>query len=266
MDTEKVAIVIAALAVVGLVVFSIVEFNNRRKAELLATFGEKKFTEEFLPNYILNLQTNSFSDLEVTPHYIYNYDDYNRSEKNLSINCELEFRSTEIDDYYTTEYDDSITFSLVRLMKNIRSNYSDASETFTLPHVGTVTVNIHKPEYDISVDAASGREYKIVYGYTESVYVEIDGDMVYYAQEPNADEIFGEVPYYGLSKEHLNHTELGFYDDVEYCIDYDALRPERRFATYIWYDSSGEEIFSADVLGDKVISTTDRRDGKFIVR
>lgn len=263
---KMVVILVAVIAVISHIVGSVVESNHKRTAEHLAEYGEKSFIEEVLPAYISKLQNHGINDLSVNPIFSYSYDyNYNKSEKSLDLKCKLEFTSSNIDKYFTTGYNGSLENKLADVMKGIRSYYIDESQTFTLDGVGTVTVSIYKPDHEIAVKTPAGREYKLVYGYIESVRVEIDGDWVYSADEANTDKIFGETPYVGLSEDHINHTELGFYDDVEYCKDYHALRVDRRSATYIWYDDNGKEIFSAYIYGDEVISTTDRRNGKFVV-
>lgn len=264
--TLLITITIAIIIVLALIIF--LEAHHKKTAIKLSEYGQLCFTEEVLTEYINNLQEQGLDDLNVSPIFSYDYDyHYDKSKRSLKVLCEIELTSSKIDDYYTTGYNDIPEYKLANLLKRIRSVYTEETQTYTLDNIGMVTVSIHKPFDNVIVNTPTGREYKLSYtAFAEHMYVSIDGDWVYSADVANTDELFGETPYVGLSKDHINHTGLGFYDDVEYCLNYKALRPERRSATYIWYDENGKEVFSAHVYGDEVIGTVDRRNGNFIIK
>lgn len=54
-------------------------------------------------------------------------------------------------------------------------------------------------------------------------------------------------PYEGMSEERINSTDLGTADEVVNCRDFSALRADRRYKTYNWYDSSGRKKATATV-------------------
>lgn len=72
------------------------------------------------------------------------------------------------------------------------------------------------------------------------------------------------VPYYGMEESRISFTGLGSYNKKELCLDYYALRPERRSVTYYWYDNSGKTMFKARAYAGKVISTADFRGDKLV--
>ena len=84
-------------------------------------------------------------------------------------------------------------------------------------------------------------------------------------QDENVSMKVAQTPYYGMNVSNINNTELGAYDERELCRDYYSLDYDHRSSTYYWYDENGNEIFSAYALAEKVISTTDRRDGEMVI-
>lgn len=242
-------------------------YGHKNRAEKLAEYGKEQFIHKNFPEYLENIQEQGLADLAAEIHSGYSYEyDYDKESKTLQLKCRLtNLASEEIDSYYTSGYNGEAEERLADLMKAIRSAHTGETYTYVQDSQGTVVVRLETPEHEISIKTPSGRSYKIVYDRDrESVRVEIDGDWIYSANEANTDEIVGEVPYVGMSVQHINHTELGFYDEVEYCPDYKALRPDLRSETYIWYGKEGTKIFSAHVFRDEVTSTIDIRNGKII--
>ena len=54
-------------------------------------------------------------------------------------------------------------------------------------------------------------------------------------------------PYEGMSEDRINSTDLGPADEVVKCKDFSALRADRRYKTYNWYNSNGRKKATATV-------------------
>lgn len=234
-------------------------------AQTLATWGEKQFLNNNLDNYIDILRNSSFSDMTLEIEFYYSVDDYIDDSHTLYLKGKIEnLYSEKIDQYYTQDYNGSVATRLAGIMQsltnNIRQEYTYQSNT-----MGIVVLEIECPQYGFTIETTGNRKYEYVYGYTNSVQVEIDGSWVFskdnnpYEKIPNTSTKYNTVPYYGMSASEVSHTSLGTPDEVELCTDFYHLRPERRSVTYRWNDSSGNMIFYAYAYGGKIIEVSDYR-------
>ena len=114
-----------------------------------------------------------------------------------------------------------------------------------------------------------GKEYQAIKSemYITEINSYFDREWTYYNKKEESFEhswspSYGathDVPYYGMNASQISQTSLGPPDEEKKCLDYYALRPERRSVTYRWYDNKGKLEFSAYALAGKVISVTDFR-------
>lgn len=234
-------------------------------AQTLAAWGEEQFLCNDCDNYLDVLRNSSFSDLTIEVKFHYSIENYIDDSQTLYLKGQISnLCSEEIDRYYTQDYNGSVATRLAGIMQsltnNIRQEYTYQSNT-----AGTVVLEIECPQYGFTIETTGGRKYEYVYGYINSVQVEIDGSWVFskdinpYEKIPNTNTKFNTVPYYGMSASEVSHTSLGEPDEIELCTDFYLLRPERRSVTYRWNDSSGKMIFYAYAYGGEIIDVSDYR-------
>lgn len=234
-------------------------------AQTLATWGEEQFLNNDFDNYLDILRKSSFSDMTLEIEFHYSVDDYIDDSHTLYLKGKIiNLYSEKIDQYYTQDYNGRTATRLANIMQsltnNIRQEYAYESNT-----TGLVVLEIECPQYGFTIETTGARKYEYVYGYINSVQVEIDGSWVFskdinpYEKIPNTSTKLNTVPYYGMSASEVSHTSLGEPDEVELCTDFYLLRPERRSATYRWNDASGKMIFYAHAYGGKIIDVSDYR-------
>ena len=85
-----------------------------------------------------------------------------------------------------------------------------------------------------------GEEY-FVSSYDGTMY---RGVEEIYSSDRSSSTISG-YPYEGMSEDLIHNTSLGKADKVEPCKDFGALRSERRYKTYKWYDSNENLVATA---------------------
>lgn len=111
-------------------------------------------------------------------------------------------------------------------------------------------------------------ELESAYKYVNDVYVYASSDYSYdfvtsvnafkyqVIREYNAiEKPVIKAPYKGMNASEINNTELGHYDEMKQSSDFYALRLERRYTEYYWYeyDSNGNQRtkYCATVRYDK---------------
>ena len=74
-------------------------------------------------------------------------------------------------------------------------------------------------------------------------------DPVYFPEENSysTGTYVSGNPYEGMSEDCINSTDLGPADELVKCKDFSALRADRRYKTYNWYNSSGRKKATATV-------------------
>lgn len=78
-------------------------------------------------------------------------------------------------------------------------------------------------------------------------YLFRDEEKVYPTDSNTSLTFVNGYPYEGMSEDLINATDLGEADEVVYCKDFSALRADRRYKTYNWYNSNGRKKATATV-------------------
>ena len=241
--------------------------SEMNTANELATFGWEQFLSRDFDAYMCDLrEASGLSDLTAEIDMLYDFKtDYDQDEKKLALTINIkELISEEIDIYFTTDYNKRKGILLASLMDAMRYKFAQ-SYTYELENIGSVSVKIHRPEYEFSVTTPAGRVYEYSYGYVDTRTVAIDEDWVYHKEENpyeniwNTGGVVAKAPYDGMNASQISQTDIGPPDEIEKCRDYYALRPERRSVTYRWYDDNGKLEFYAYALAGEIISVTDYR-------
>ena len=234
-------IALILLIFIGIMMYHGINKNiNMSTASELATFGETQFLANDFQPYIDHLRQQGLNDLsvEVSMHYDFE-DDYDKETKTLRLSCYINrITSDEIDNYFTTEYNGSNGKELATLMESIKNSYAVECK-YTTDLGQTVVVSIDKPDYYVTIHTPSGRKYEYVFGFIDTVRVEIDGDWVFYA---DVAEILPEkprgthMPYIGMLESEIDTTCLGRPTTKEQCNFFSSLDALHRWTEYRWYD------------------------------
>lgn len=83
-------------------------------------------------------------------------------------------------------------------------------------------------------------------------------ETTYITTETTEARILYNAPFVGMGEDKVWYTSLGEPTEVEKCLDYYKLRPDRRSTTYIWCEN-GKTIFSARACQGIIVSVYDGR-------
>lgn len=217
MKKTKRILISSTLIIIGIVAYIIIaNAINTSIVKKLAAFGEEQFISIDFESYMDRLRKQGLNDLsaEVSTYYNYEYD-YDKNSKTLRLSCRLEMiTSNKIDNYFTTEYNGSNGSKLARLMEAIKNVYSLECK-YTTDSGETVIVSIAEPDHYVTIHTSSGRVYEYVFGFIDSVRVEIDGDWVYCADVEPTSEPYHPGLFGGECK--LSHCDSKAKEGSNYC-------------------------------------------------
>lgn len=213
-------------------------------AEALATYGEEQFLANDAEEYTKKLrEACGLSDLGIVTNVNYYFEyDYDEETKKLYAECHLSFTSDEIDNYYTTEYNEKSSEELAEVLNKLKSAYyEEPSYTYTNEN-GTVVLKItNGVSSEIHVKTSSGRDYSLDF-YVDYDKVEIDGEWVYHKEARNDYTSTSTNSYTGAYDAKLKYSGT---DGVLICISEDAME---RFMTAVNNNNQGtlEELFAEE--------------------
>lgn len=217
--------------------------GGKSNAESLASFGKEQFLENDYDTLIQDLREKSgLDDLEATVSISYDYEnDYDKEQKFLSANCVLHFRSDDIDDYYTTDYNSNASEQLAKVLNGLKFVYDD-NKIFKYTNLdGTVVLHIPNGRslVYITVKTSNERTYELSC-VTDWDTVMIDDDYVYMKEVRNDyTTSSNDNSYTGAYDATLKYSGT---DGVLICVSEDAMD---RFMTAVNNGNEGtlEELF-----------------------
>ena len=164
-----------------------------------------------------------------------------------------EFGLKDVEVEFTDPYDDFYKYGVVIHSSNLDS--LEYEKMTRIVYYLTSHTGLDSGDVDVERFVCGDNTYRI---FTTSVYM--NGENVYeYKREPSYSITSADAPYVGMDADFIGKTKLGSPDKTERCLDYYALKPERRSITYKWYDSNGKMIYYAFAINGKVTSVTDYR-------
>ena len=164
-----------------------------------------------------------------------------------------EFGLKDVEVEFTDPYDDFYKYGVVIHSSNLDS--LEYEKMTRIVYYLTSHTDLDSGDVDVERFVCGDNTYRI---FTTSVYM--NGENVYeYKREPSYSITSADAPYVGMDADFIGKTKLGSPDKTERCLDYYALKPERRSITYKWYDSNGKMIYYAFAINGKVTSVTDYR-------
>ena len=188
-NKKRMTIFIVILAIGLIVLFTcignaVAENKKNEKIQQLTEYGMKQFKEVTLPTHLEEMRKCGIDDLtaelQIDNMWGRGYDSKNNE---LNLGYTINYFSSSIDNYYTSEYESNSAKDLTRIMKTMipirktmdSHEFDNYTYSYALENVGTVIIHIYVSESSFEI-ASSKHVYDLnfVGGYSLS----IDEDFV----------------------------------------------------------------------------------------
>ena len=121
-------------------------------------------------------------------------------------------------------------------------------------------VRVGSEEYTISPDE---QDWLLKNGKKTYIYrtnYETKAEKEKEEERRNASE--ADYPYGGMNEEYIGYTKLGYPNEVEKSLNYNAKKDSHRFKVYRWYNSQGDLIATAQAGQGRVYNVWHSDDKK----
>lgn len=237
------SIIFVILAVFA--IYMVTCYLNTIRVKEIAEFAKNQFLNNDFEPFMDTLREQGFRDLSAEVSFYYDEETgYDSNSKTLRLACRLDkLISNEIDKYYTTEYNGSSGKQIAIMMNKLKKAWS-AEYTYTTDNGENIALCIEEPSHYITIFTSSDRKYEYVFGFIDTVRVEIDGNWVYYADEYDVDPSpkGSHMPYEGMKESEINTTCLGKPTIKEPCRDFSKLKASHQSTKYIWYKNGIQDL------------------------
>ena len=190
-------------------------------------------------------------------------DEYNIAATETEINHTTRmFQGAWIDQTYTvnvTVQDEISKEEIYQFLSEVEADEEALSRWPSKVCIGA-RVRVGSYEYTISPDE---QDWLLKNGKKTYIYrtnYETKAEKEKEEERRNASE--ADYPYVGMNEEYIGYTKLGYPNEVEKSLNYNAKKDSHRFKVYRWYNSQGDLIATAQAGQGRVYNVWHSDDKK----